>query len=107
MEKFPEYLKPSCIHKYNQIKYKFELSKWRNIIHDCIINNKIVDLLDENNKPVDKHIIQDLRIELHELGWLTELAYNGSYLYIYDKNNMEMINKLKSLKELNNFILEE
>jgi predicted RNA-binding protein with PUA domain len=89
MKQFPLKLTPKNRHLFTQMKFNLLLENWREKILNYILNNQKdgLDLYDENNNIIDKRIIECLRFELKNLGWTTSLAYNGTIIFIYDKDN--------------------
>ena len=93
MKEFPQKLKPKYRHLFPQIEFNKLLENWREKTFNYILSNdkNVLDLCDKNNTPVDKRIINCLRLELSVLGWKTQLAYNGTLLFIYE-NEKEVEN---------------
>ena len=92
MKQFPIKLTPKNRHLFPQMEFNGLLEIWREKTYNYIIKNEKngLDLCDENNNPVDKRIVDCLRLELTTLGWTTTLAYNGTILFIYnDKKEIE------------------
>lgn len=85
MKQFPTKLIPKNTHLFPQMKFNTLLEKWREKTFNYILSNEKngLDLCDEINT-IDKRIIDCLRFELHNLGWKTKLAYNGTILFIYE-----------------------
>lgn len=88
MKQFPIKLTPKNSHLFPQMEFNRLLEQWREKTYNYIIKNEKngLDLCD-GNVPIDKRIIDCIRLELSSLGWLTKLAYNGTILFIYSDVN--------------------
>lgn len=97
MKQFPIKLTPNNRHIFPQMKFNLLLEKWREKTCNYILNNDKggLELYDENNNIIDKRIIDCLRFELKNLGWLTTLAYNGTVLFIYSNDDKSEVDKYK------------
>ena len=88
MKKFPEKLQPKYRTLFTELRFNELLENWRKKIYKYILSNDRSGLdVCVDNKPIDKKIIDCLRLELSSLGWKTQLAYNGTVLFIYENEN--------------------
>ena len=88
MKNFPEKLQPKYRTLFTELNFNELLETWRKKIYKYILSNDRSGLdLCIDNKPIDKKIIDCLRLELSSLGWKTQLAYNGTVLFIYENEN--------------------
>ena len=89
MKEFPLKLNPKNCHLFPQMKFNIALENWRIKTFNYILNDQKNGLElyeDNNNNLIDNRIIDCIRFELKNLGWKTSLAYNGTVLFIYEKD---------------------
>jgi hypothetical protein len=85
MKEFPKKLKPQYRHLFPQIVFNELLEEWRKKVYQYILSNDKNGFdLCVDNKPLDKRIIDCLRLELSTLGWKTSLGYNCTVMFIYE-----------------------
>lgn len=88
MKNFPEKLQPKYRTLFTELSFNELLEDWRKKIYLYILSNDRSGLdVCVDNKPIDKKIINCLRLELSCLGWKTQLGYNGTVLFIYENEN--------------------
>ena len=102
MKEFPKKLKPQNKHLFAQIRFNELLEEWRikTYKHILLNNDTRLDIC-VDNKPIDKRIVDCLRLELSTLGWKTKLGYGGTVLCIYE--NEEEIKEYKHMLSENVF----
>jgi hypothetical protein len=88
MKNFPENLQPKYRTLFTELRFNELLENWRKKIYLYILSNDRSGLdIHIDNTQIDKKIIDCLRLELSSLGWKTQLAYNGTVLFIYENEN--------------------
>jgi len=96
MNSFPIDIHVNNIKNFPDIQYNIAINSFRQEIYNTIIKRKDeTEFIDLDffqrkfcNKNISlKNIVEQLRNELHELGWKTKLSYGDTGLFIYSTEN--------------------
>ncbi len=92
MKQFPEHLRPDNIKKLVDANYNRLKCYLRRDLYEHIISHSESDYfsLDEfnqrvNNMDTTKKLVEEVILELKELGWNCQLSFGGTGLFVYGK----------------------
>jgi hypothetical protein len=107
MKTFPDKLRPCNKYKFVEYKFNRELCKLRQKIVDYMYSedNGGFDLKSSTENGlfsynhIDEKLIETIRIELHDLGWKTKLAYGNTTLFIYsDEKDLPLMSDMEPIE---------
>lgn len=96
MEHFPAHFNPANAINFKRVQLEAKARHLRQVIYEAAIRADelpvAIDLQNvqlgtfESSFRVDSDLITMMRTELEVMGWLTNLAYGGSVLYLHSKD---------------------